>query len=92
MSFLHATWGTVIGPYRVTLVPDHLQGRVQSVMAILSFGAVPLGSLLVGVLLQWIGGPAKIVIIAGVMILVGLAAVVSRSVRTPPPLEAPDGV
>lgn len=90
MFFLHPTWGAVIGPYRVTLVPDHLQGRVQSGMAILSFGAVPLGSLLVGVLLQWIGGPVTILIIAAVMVVVALAAVASRSVRTPPPLEAPE--
>ena len=84
MFVLHPTWAAVIGPYRVTLVPDRLQGRVQSVMAILSYGAVPLGSLLVGFLLQWIGATGTILILSLVMLVVAMAAVVSKSAWTPP--------
>jgi len=41
--------------YRLLVVPDHLQGRVQSVFRLLSFGSQPLGLALTGALIQWIG-------------------------------------
>ncbi len=87
MFALHPTWGAVIGSYRVTLVPDRLQGRVQSAMLILSLGAVPVGSLAVGYLLERIGGMATILVLASVMLPVGIAPAVSRSAWTPPALS-----
>src|SRR5438105_375401 len=41
--------------YRLALIPDALQGRVNSVFRLLAFGFQPLGAALSGVLLQSIG-------------------------------------
>ncbi|HZO72899.1 MAG TPA: MFS transporter [Ktedonobacteraceae bacterium] len=41
--------------YRLLVVPDQLQGRVQSVFRLLSFGTQPLGLALTGALIQWLG-------------------------------------
>lgn len=86
MFMLHPTWNAVVGAYRIRLIPDRLQGRVQSVSSLLALGAVPIGALVVGILLEAIGADETILIIAGVMILVAAASVVSRSVREVPVL------
>ena len=41
--------------YRLTMTPEHLLGRVNSVYRLLAFGAQPLGIALTGILLQAIG-------------------------------------
>lgn len=42
-------------PYRLALIPDHLQGRVNSVFRLLSYGGVSLGTAGGGLLLDSIG-------------------------------------
>jgi MFS family permease len=79
---------SVIGPYRVTLVPDRLQGRVSSVVSLVNLGGIPLGTLAVGFVLQWWGGQAAIAAIAGGMAIAALASLSSASMRHPPPLTA----
>lgn len=39
--------------YRLALIPDELQGRVNSVYRLLAFGFIPLGWSLTGLLIQW---------------------------------------
>jgi hypothetical protein len=39
--------------YRLALIPDELQGRVNSVYRLLAFGFLPLGWSLTGLLIQW---------------------------------------
>jgi predicted MFS family arabinose efflux permease len=41
--------------YRLVLIPDALQGRVNSVFRLVTFGSGMLGFALMGALLQWIG-------------------------------------
>lgn len=84
---LHPTWGAVVGAYRVALVPDELQGRMQSVASLLSLGAVPFGFLAVGVLLEAAGTTATTLVLFAVMLGVAVAAAVSRSVRNAPSLR-----
>jgi MFS family permease len=86
MFLLHPTWNAVVGAYRIRLVPDRLQGRVQSVSSLLALGAVPIGALVVGVLLEALGAEETVLAIAGVMAIVALASIVSRSVREAPAL------
>jgi len=83
MFFLHPTWGSAIGADQVSIVPDHLQSRVQSVILMLALGAVPLGSLIVGLLLRVIGPSPTVPALSGLMLLVAVAAAMSRSVRLP---------
>jgi MFS family permease len=91
MFTLHPTWGAVVGAYRVALVPDDLQGRVQSVASSLSVAAVPFGFLAVGILLETIGSTATTLALFGVMLIVAVAAATSASVRAAPSLRDLDG-
>jgi hypothetical protein len=43
-------------------VPDELRGRVMSVFTLIFFGAMPLGSLMVGALATRLGAPTTILI------------------------------
>jgi len=47
--------------YRLSLIPDALQGRVNSTFRLVAFGFMPLGAALSGVLLEWIGAVPTIV-------------------------------
>ena len=77
--------GTVVG-FRIRLTPDHLQGRVQAVDALLSFGLRPFGLLLTGYLLDWLGGRTTIVVIAGWALLAAALSTLSPALRRPPDL------
>lgn len=48
--------------YRLTRIPDALQGRANSVFRVIAFGAEPLSLALTGALLQWLG-PAYTVLL-----------------------------
>jgi len=48
--------------YRLTLIPDRLQGRVNSVFRLIAFGSQPIGLALTGALLQ-VMGPIPTVIV-----------------------------
>jgi MFS family permease len=94
---LGAVWGFagIFGPvfnvtlssYRYALVPDRLLARVGSVALVVAWGAVPLGTITAGFLLEAFGAIETIVVLAGVMLAVGVAAAASRSVRTAPRIE-----
>ncbi len=91
---LGAVWGFagLFGPvfnvtlasYRYALVPDRLLARVGSAALVVAWGAVPLGTLTAGFLLESFGAVKSIVVLAGVMVAVGIAAAASPSVRTAP--------
>ena len=83
-------WNAVIGAYRVALVPDRLQGRVQSVATLISFAAVPAGALTVGVLLEEAGSTPTILGLFALMLVVSVAAAFSRSLRDAPRLTELD--
>jgi MFS family permease len=82
--FLAPAWnGTVVG-LRIRLTPDRLQGRVQAVDALLSYGVRPFGLLLTGYLLDWIGGRATIATIGLWALLAAAASTLSPALRHPP--------
>lgn len=88
MAFVGPLWNVVIGAFELHLTPDALRGRVMSVGSLLAFGAIPLGSLVAGFLLEAIGPVATILVLAGWMGLIAVAATLSRSVRQAPRLDA----
>ena len=89
-----AVWGvtTIAGPvfnvsvasYRYALVPDRLLARVQSAALVVAWGAVPLGQLTAGFLLQSTGAVKTILALSGINVLVAVAATGSRSIRRAP--------
>lgn len=67
--------------YRVALVPDQLQGRVNSVFRIVAFGGRPLGIALTGALLQYWGPATTIWVTFIPQLVVALAATFNRALR-----------
>jgi hypothetical protein len=53
---------------RQALIPHELFGRVQGAYRTLVWGAIPLGSLLGGLLAGWVGVPSVIVAAGGVQL------------------------
>lgn len=73
--------------YRLIVIPDHLQGRVQSVFRLLSFGSQPLSLVLTGLLLQWIGGVWTVLLLFAPQVVIALFATFNRSLRATPRLS-----
>jgi hypothetical protein len=67
---------------RATIPPDHLLGRVGSTARMLSLGLSPIGVLVGGILLDGIGGRPTMLLIAGALVLVSIAFVFSRPLRS----------
>ena len=67
VGFLTVVFNVILGSLRQALTPDRLLGRVISAFRLFSYGAVPLGSLLGGVLARSFGLRAPFVV-AGVVI------------------------
>jgi len=73
--------GIVQVSYRLALIPDVLQGRVNSVYRLLSFGAMSVGTALGGFLIDVYGPRPVLGIIAVWILLMGLGAAAS-DIRT----------
>src|SRR5262249_24435723 len=58
--------------YRMALIPDRLQGRVNSVFRLLAFGGQPLGLALTGVALDQIGPNYTLAVIGAIQVLMTL--------------------
>lgn len=94
---LGAVWaiGGLFGPmfnvtfasYRYALVPDRLLARVGSAALVVGWGAIPLGQLTAGFVLDAIGAKETILVLAFVMALVGVAATISQTIRTAPTVD-----
>lgn len=73
--------------YRLIVIPDHLQGRVQSVFRLLSFGSQPLGFALTGFLIQWVGPVWAVVVLFVPQGFFALLATFNRPLRAAPALR-----
>jgi len=99
MAFVGPAWNVVISSCSLRLTPDRQRGRVGGVQGLVAWGPIPLGSLIGGLLLQWLGGAPATLALAGVMLAIAVAASVSPAVRRarldarPPgtPENAPEG-
>lgn len=67
--------------YRLALIPDGLQGRVNSVFRLLQFGGQPMGLALAGVLSQSIGPIGAVLFFAVLLLLLALAVTFNRELR-----------
>ncbi len=67
--------------YRLTLIPDELQGRVNSVFRLISFGGQPIGLALTGILLQNIGTLATILVLLVPQVVLAVLVTTNRHVR-----------
>jgi len=67
--------------YRLRLIPDRLQGRVNSAFRLLAFGFQPLGAALCGLLLQGLNTAPTILIFSAVVLALALLTTVNAHVR-----------
>jgi MFS family permease len=67
--------------YRVSLIPDELQGRVNSAVRMVAFGTLPLGNALAGILIQTIGTIPAVLVFSAVGISLALLASVNPHIR-----------
>lgn len=73
--------------YRLIVIPDQLQGRVQSVYRLLSFGCQPIGLALAGFLIQWLGPIWTVIVLFIPQGLIALVATCYRPLRQAPALS-----
>ncbi len=91
LAFVGPAWNVVISAYSLTLTPDRLRGRVGGVQGLVAWGPIPLGSLVGGLLLQWLGGVTTTLVLAAGMLAIAAAASASPAVRHAPRLTRPAG-
>lgn len=70
--------------YRMVLIPDALQGRVNSAYRVIARATPPLGVALTGILLQRWGGLPTIAILGAFLLAMAMLATTSRAIRTAP--------
>lgn len=73
--------------YRLLAAPDQLQGRVQSVFRLLSYGSQPVGMALTGLLIQWIGPIWTVIVLFIPQGIIALVATLYRPLRSAPLLS-----
>jgi MFS family permease len=84
-AFFGPTWNAIVDGYRISIVPDRLQGRVNSADNLMAFSALPLAPLVAGLLLEAGGGDVTLVVLGSVMLALAVLGTLSRSLRVPLP-------
>jgi predicted MFS family arabinose efflux permease len=87
MSFFGPIYNVVQFSYRVALIPDALQGRVNSTFRMLAFGFMPIGAVLAGWLIEAFGVVSAIGAFVAILALLALATSVNAHVRRAGPIE-----
>ncbi len=87
ISVVMSVYGVVQFSYRLALIPDELQGRVNSVFRLVVFGGDPIGLALTGVLLQTVGSVATVLILTASFFVLAVAAILNPHVRHALPLS-----
>ncbi len=72
--------------YRLALIPDELQGRVNSAFRLISYSLRPVGIALTGVLMQSIGIVQTAVVFAMVLLVLAIVASLNAHIRKALPL------
>ena len=78
IGFIWPIYGVTLVTYRLSVSPDHLQGRVNSAFRFLSYGAEPLGAAFLGLLLALLNPRIVLGLVAVGLALNGIAACVTR--------------
>lgn len=73
--------------YRLSLIPDELQGRVNSVFRLLAFGFQPLGWALTGVLIQIIHVIPTILVLFACLLMLAIITTLNPHVRHARPIS-----
>ena len=85
--FFFPIYNIVQFSYRLSLIPDELQGRVNSTFRLLAFGFQPLGSALSGFLLERAGSTSTIILFSFCYLALAIATSLNVHVRNAQPLD-----
>jgi MFS family permease len=80
-SLLVPIYSVAMNNYRLTVTPDHMRGRTNSAVGTLVTGAMSIGTIAGGVLLEHIGATALALACAGWLLVLALATTASRTIR-----------
>ena len=84
LAFFIPTQNAMIIGYRVAIVPDRLQGRVNSVARSLALMALPLGPVVAGVLLGAFSARATVLVLLLWVTAIAIVTTASRTIRGAP--------
>ncbi len=87
LIFFNPTVNSMVIGYRVALVPDRLQGRVNSVARSLALLAYPLGPVVAGLLLASYSARATAAFVLAGFVILAIATTVNRSIRGAPSFD-----
>lgn len=90
LAFFSSLQGMVSWAYRAVLIPDELQGRVNSVFRLIAYASPPLFMALVGVLLQ-ISTAGTVLVLTTIDGVVTVMAVLNPHVRHAPAFGSREG-
>jgi predicted MFS family arabinose efflux permease len=79
--FLGPIYNVVQFSYRLSIIPDRLQGRVNSVFRLLAFGFMPVGAALSGVIIEHFSAVAAVAALFAWMALLAAATTFNSHVR-----------
>lgn len=85
-ALLAPVYNVVQFSYRLSIIPDGLQGRVNSVFRLLAFGFMPAGAALSGLFLERLGTLATVLAFWCVLIALAAATAANRHVRDAAPI------
>jgi predicted MFS family arabinose efflux permease len=74
--------------FRLSLIPDALQGRVTSVFRLVAFLGPPLGSMITGTLLQTLGIAPTVLIYTALLVIVSLITTFNKHMRQAPYVQS----
>jgi hypothetical protein len=86
-GFFGPVFNVTLASYRYALVPDRLLARTQSASLVVAWGAIPLGQLAAGFLLENLGAVKTIFVLAVVNVALAGSAAASSSIRNAPRVE-----
>lgn len=87
MSFIGPIWNVTVSAYQLAITPDRIRGRVLGAASMITFGALPLGSLIGGVLLGRVGAGWTVAVLACWMVFLAAVAALSPAVRRTPAVD-----
>ena len=80
--------------YRMSLIPDALQGRISSIIRLLLYGSLPLGLAVAGFFIEHVGAARTVLLLGAGLVAVALAATLHPRIRgaqmPEPETETPD--
>jgi predicted MFS family arabinose efflux permease len=83
-TMISPAYDTVQMSYRLALIPDALQGRVNSAYRLVADGAKAIGAAATGVMLEWFGASATLLLAAGLFAILATVTTLNRRVREAP--------